>query len=138
MDALKDRIRRHEGLRLMPYLDSEHYMTIGYGHRMTKPSLEHITLEEAERLLEQDIYRASDCIVQFPFFHRLYLVRREVLCELAFWVGCNGVRRFRKMLSALDVEDYKLAALELYNSELGAKYSNRARELSELLWEGRV
>jgi len=59
-----------------------------------------------------------------------------VCVELIFWVGYHGFLLFRKMIAAIEKREYKLAALELYNSELGKKYSRRARELAELMWEG--
>jgi len=64
----------------------------------------------------------------------LNIARREALCELIFWVGFRGMLRFKKMRKAIQDEDYHLAALELYNSELGKKYSSRAKELAELIW----
>jgi len=135
MEKLKNRIRRHEGFSAVVYYDPVGFPTIGYGHRC-EADHRPVTVAEADELLSQDIYKASECLMRFPFVADLNLVRREALVELAFWVGCNGLKRFRNMLAALTAKDFRLAALELYNSELGKHYSSRARELAILLWEG--
>ncbi|RLF61803.1 MAG: hypothetical protein DRN37_00130 [Thermoplasmata archaeon] len=136
-DRLKSRLKRHEGLSLEPYRDSKGYWTIGWGHRISGPTPS-ITLHEAEELLTQDMYRASDRFMKWKRYHCEWLdpTRSMVCVELIFWVGYHGFLLFRKMIAAIEKREYKLAALELYNSELGKKYSRRARELAELMWEG--
>jgi lysozyme len=135
MEALKARLRRHEGFSGVVYYDPIGFPTIGYGHRC-EANHRPISVAEADDLLSQDIYKASECLMRFPFVADMNITRREALVELVFWVGCNGFKKFKNMIAALTVRDYRLAALELYNSELGRHYSSRARELAILLWEG--
>ena len=136
MENLINRIKRHEGLSLEPYQDPEGNWTIGWGHKIHEPCTP-ISIHDADKLLEHDVYHASDQLMTLKCCAGLDIVRREVLCELIFWVGFKGMLRFKKMRKAIQDKDYHLAALEIYNSELGKKYSSRARELAELMWAGK-
>jgi len=135
MENLIKRIKRHEGLRLEPYQDTEGNWTIGWGHKIHESCIP-ISIHEADEFLRKDVYHASDQLMRLKCCVDLNLVRREVICELLFWVGYRGLMRFKKMRAAIRARDYHLAGLELYNSELGKKYSSRTRELAELMWEG--
>ena len=136
-DILKKRLKRHEKLSLAPYRDSEGYWTIGWGHRIREPGSS-ISIDEAEELLMQDMYYASDRFMKWKRYHCEWLdsTRSMVCVELIFWVGYRGFLLFKRMIAALERKDYPLAALELYNSNLGKHYSGRARELAQLMWEG--
>ena len=54
-ESLRERIKRHERLRLEPYRDSLGNWTVGYGHRL----LTSITGVRAELLLTDDLERAE-------------------------------------------------------------------------------
>lgn len=136
MNALIERLKRHESLALKVYRDRDKW-AIGYGHQCPQDHPQ-ITIEQANEYLLADIYHASDCLTRFPFTTNLSITRREVCVELMFWIGCTGFKNFTRMNKALNCGDWKLAALELYNSELGKDPTlrGRARELAELMWEG--
>lgn len=136
-----DRIKAHEGLRLAPYRDTNGYWTIGYGHKMQDvpgAPFGKITISEAHVLFFEDFYRANDRYLPWKRRHcpTLDLIRSGVCVELIFWVGFRGFLKFKKMISAIERENYKRAALELYNSTLGKKHSARAESLAVLMWEG--
>ena len=52
METLRERIIRHEGLRLKPYRDTMGNWTIGYGRNLDERG---ITEEEAKIMLDYDI-----------------------------------------------------------------------------------
>lgn len=138
MEALIKRIKNHESLSLEVYKDRDKW-AIGYGHQCDKDHPP-ITQHEAEDYLLKDIHRASD---QFMKWKRnncsgIGLIRSEVIVELIYWVGFNGFLKFERMIFALRDYDFHLAALELYNSNLGKdpELRGRARELAELMWDG--
>ncbi len=54
-DAGTALLKTHEGLRLKAYLCAGGVLTIGYGHTKNVTPLQQITIEEAERLLVQDV-----------------------------------------------------------------------------------
>jgi len=163
MDTLEKRLKIREGLSLEAYKDSEGYWTIGYGHKLRRgygPKVRNlfgrrieqllefrfrrpritISLHEADELLRLDLYKASDQFMRWKCDHcpRLDVTRSGVCVELIFWVGFTGFKKFKKMTAALEVKDYELAALELYNSKIGKKYSTRAKCLAVLMWEGKL
>ena len=142
MEAVINRIVKHEGLSLVPYRDTKGYWTIGRGHKLGKsyrPDLAW-TLEQADEQLLRDVYLASDEFMRLKWdiYPRLDNVRSGVCVELIFWMGLGGFNGFVQMNRALSVGDYHLAALELYNSDIGKdpQLRGRARKLAELIWEG--
>lgn len=135
MEALTKRLKQHEGLDLEPRWDRKGKWVIGHGHQCNR-NHPPITIHEAEEFLRQDIMRCSDFFMGLPISATMNLIRRGVCVELVFWVGPRGFLLFRKMLTYLAHQDYRRAALELYNSQLGNDYPTRASELAILMWEG--
>lgn len=136
MNALKERLRRHEGFSPTPYKDDRGNWTVGIGHKLTGEIKDVYHLHELDAFFINDVYKASNALMSCDFVCLLNLTRREVCVELIFWVGVSGFKKFKKMIAAIRQKDWQLAALELYNSELGKNYSFRARELAVLMWEG--
>jgi GH24 family phage-related lysozyme (muramidase) len=143
MQTVLKRLKQHEGLSLIPYKDTHGIWTIGRGHKLGKHWLKpHVkwTLEEADRVFLEDVFRASDQFMAWKRDHypKLDTVRSEVCVELIFWMGLKGFAGFTLMQKALSAGDYKLAALELYNSKIGKdpKLRKRTRNLAVILWEG--
>ena len=137
METLTKRIKQHEGLSLEPYR-LQGLWHIGYGH-LTGGKWEAISIHTADEILKEDIYYASDRFQKWRRKHckKLDTDRCRVCVEMVFWVGFKGFKRFVKMTKAIEDQDYKMAALELYNSELGKKHSKRARTLAQIMWEGK-
>jgi len=132
MDNLLRRLKKHEGLMVMPYLCPAGYLTIGYGHRLP------ITERQAEAILIEDVYKVSDQYMKWKGRNKLKLsqTRDEVLMELLFWHGFQGFKGFKRMISALKREDYETAADEMLDSNSGRNYPTRMYELSVLMRDG--
>ena len=80
--SLVDTIKRHEGLRLKPYLCTAGKLTIGYGRNLETNG---ISGDEAEYLLKNDIERATwACYERIPFFSDAPLQVQDVLVICAF------------------------------------------------------
>lgn len=140
---LFSRIKLHEGLALESYEDVAGYWTIGWGHKLGRdPRFQGVLigLHQAEELLRQDVFKAADRFMNWKrdYCPGLNAARCGVLIELIFWIGFAGFLRFERMILAIEDKDFRLAALELYHSELGERYSNRAREMAVILWEGKL
>lgn len=114
-----DFIKGWEKCALKPYLDSEGYCTIGWGHLIddhrscdelekAKSSKyaqykDGINQEEADRLLEQDIARKTEILnerVQVPMYQHEY----DALASLIFNLG--GFKKCPKLLAKLNTKDY--------------------------------
>jgi len=129
MDKLEDKIRRHEGLRLFPYLDTEGYLTIGWGRNLSETG---ISPQEANTMLQNDIDRAAQQYSNLPDFIRRKCndTRRDVLIEMIFQLGYSGLLGFKKMLVAVHAGDFALAATEMINSLWGRQTPNRCHALA--------
>lgn len=135
MEKLIQRIKRHEGLRLSPYRDSQGNLTIGYGHNLdAKP----ISIRAAQVILEDDI-RDAWMELQFvphEYWQHLSTKRKEVLVEMIFNMGAKGLMSFKRMLAALARSDYDAAAREMLDSRWARQVGSRAEELAQIMKEG--
>jgi lysozyme len=107
---LREMLKLHEGLRLKPYKCTAGRWTIGYGHNLeaNKEAIPgSITLEQAERYLDQDIATAeAGCRQRFPFFNALDEVRQAVLIDMCFNLGLNGLAGFKNTLAEVESGNY--------------------------------
>ena len=133
MSLLEDS-KRHEGLRLKPYKDTEGVLTIGYGHNLE----EGISEDIARYILEEDIFNhALELKEAFPVIMELSTVRRDVLINMAFNLGVSRLRKFKKMWEALYIEKYSVAADEMLDSKWREQVGDRAVELADRMRSGR-
>lgn len=127
------RIRRAEGFSKIPYQCPAGYLTIGYGH-----NLEHgISAEAAEFILREDVSRVQ-CEVQnaFIWWTKLTEARQFVLVDMCFNLGLSGLKKFTKMLTALEAGDYETASAEMLNSRWAEQVGRRARENAAMMKSG--
>jgi len=136
MDALIERLKKHESLSLTVYPDRDKW-AIGYGHQCSQDHPP-ITREKAEEYLREDVYKASDAYVKWKVKHGLKLTktRDECLVELIVWHGFLGFLGFEKMIAALLRGDYEDASDEMRDSQSGRECFARMYELSTLMLEG--
>tara|TARA_R100001086_G_scaffold245810_3_gene177223 strand:+ start:592 stop:1044 length:453 start_codon:yes stop_codon:yes gene_type:complete len=130
MGPAKDRIKKHEGLRLKPYYDSEGVLTIGYGRNLEVG----ITKEEADLLFENDFREAHFQAAKYPWFHRLTPERKQVIVNMMFNLGPSRFATFKKMIAALEREDYETARFEMLSSLWRVQVGSRATELAKMMY----
>lgn len=127
-------LKRHEGLRLRPYLCPAGKLTIGYGRNLEDNG---ISRAEAEELLYNDYYRCKDELKQFAFWDALDECRQDVLVNMVFNMGLTRLMGFKKMLNALAMGDPCLAADEMLDSKWARDdVPARATELAALMRAG--
>jgi len=130
---LKERIRQVEGFRSALYPDQGGW-AIGYGRNLTRDPLDR---EEAEFLLECGLRKRIAAIGRrFGPFEQLDPVRREVLVEVAYNCGVDGLFGFQKMLKAVAAGDWVVASAELLDSEAARRLPGRYRVLAGMLLTG--
>ncbi len=131
MFNLEKSIKQDEGIRLKIYKDTNGIMTIGYGHNLTNG----ITLEQADEILKIDIQTAKEDIAnELTWILKIVPVEKyEAIVELTFWIGINGVKKFRNMLAALKNEHWEIAAKQLMDSQLGRNFTDRAQKLADVI-----
>lgn len=131
---LRQRLVKHEGLRLKPYTDTANRLTIGVGRNLTDKG---ISQAEAMELLDNDIaIAASDVQINWPWSAGLEFPRLSVLLEMAFNLGVEHLRTFTKMLDALKRGDYDGAATEMLNSQWAKQVGQRAVTLAQIMRTG--
>lgn len=129
-----NRIKTHEGFRSKPYLCSKGKLTIGFGRNLESKGL---SQKEAETLLLNDVDEAVNALEkEFDFFKSLNQTRQEVLTEMCFNLGLAGLKKFQKMIQALDEKNYVLASQEMMKSAWATQVKKRAQTLSQLMKTG--
>ena len=122
MSLIED-IKQEEGFKGMPYTCSEGFLTCGYGTRLP------ITKEEATLLLE---YRLSKTIsgVKSSLHHlNIHDEAWDILYHLAYQIGLGGLLKFKRMIAALENQDYYNASIEMKSSLWAKQTPNRANRL---------
>lgn len=131
---LRDQLKRDEGLKLLPYVDSVGRLTIGYGRNLSENG---ITQDEAGMMLTQDIERHNaDLYRAFPIIGTLNVPRQIVLCNMCFNLGIVKLKRFVNMWAAIEDGDYVQAANEMLNSLWAKQTGVRATRLAASMASG--
>ena len=125
-------IKRHEGLRLKPYKDTEGVLTVGYGHNLERE----ITEIEAERLLKIDLQMAETDCNKFHWYHALDEVRQGVILNMVFNLGLTRFSGFKKTIGFIENGQYFMAATEMLDSKWAKQVGRRAVDLSYMMRTG--
>lgn len=134
MTDLEKMLIRHEGLRLKPYRCTSDKLTIGIGRNLDDFG---ISEPEALHLLYNDIDRCVDEAKQaFDFYDRLNQARQDVIVSMVFNMGMSRLLGFKKMISALRINDYDKASEEMMDSLWSKQVGRRAYELSQMMRQG--
>ena len=134
--ALLALLVEHEGVRLKPYRDTVGKLTIGVGRNLDDVGISH---DEAMMLLDHDIDRAlGGGAATWPWFADLAPARQIVLVDMAFNLGIGGLKRFRRMLAALEAGDHATAAGQMLDSVWAHQVGARARRLAQMMVEGTI
>ena len=128
---LKQLLLKHEGKRNRPYLDTNGFLTVGIGRNLDANPLSD---DEINYLFENDIKRVlNDCWHHLPWFGDLSQERQYVIIDMVFNLGIGGFLKFKKMLAAIEKEDWQTAAAEMVNSKWAADVGQRAAELATIM-----
>jgi len=130
-------IRRYEGMRKLPYLDSATppRITIGIGRNLTDTG---ISEDEAMFLLLNDLKKAKRFLHTFSWFANLNDDRKIIVINMVINLGLKGFTTFKHMLSALSKGDYRSAADEMEDSLWAKQVGYRAKELAEGMRNGKL
>ena len=133
MQKLIENLKRHEGLRLKPYLCSEGKITIGFGRNLEDMG---ISEKEAEMLLMSDIQRCYEELNVFSWFHDLDQVRQEAMVNMLFNLGLPTFLEFKRTLKFMAEGAYSQAAEEMLDSKWARQVGDRATELAYMVETG--
>ena len=127
-------LRRDEGTRAKPYLDTVGKLTIGVGRNLDDVGLSD---DEIDYLLANDIKRVdADLDRNIPWWRDLDPVRQRVLQNMCFNMGITGLLGFKNTLGLIKRGDYGAAASAMLKSRWAAQVKRRAQRLSEMMRTG--
>lgn len=131
-------IRHDEGCVLHAYLDSVGVITIGVGH--TGPEVHKglvWTQKQADDQLAIDIGRAVGGLnVKIPWWRTLCDVRQDVLANMAFNLGVDGLLTFHNTLAHVHAHEWDEAKAGMLASKWASQVKGRATRLAEQMRTG--
>lgn len=133
-DRLRDSLKRHEGVRALPYKDTAGHLTIGVGHNLDAEGLPPTIIEA---LLDWDLLHAVSLTDRLlPWVQRLDSdVRKRVFVELVFNLG-SKVLQFHDALERSQAGRWAEAAAAFRSSLWARQVGQRAVTLTTMLETG--
>ncbi len=119
------------------YFDSEGYATLGYGRLVdSKLPGSGLTDEEAMYLLRQDVTKSIDELERaFPFYKDLPGICKEAMVNMVFNLGMPRLKKFKKMLAAIEAGDGEQAYVQALDSKWADQVKGRATRIAEIFRE---
>lgn len=134
---LEQIIESHEGKKRFVYFDSLKIATVGIG-RAIAPGTNGLSDDECYYLLRNDIDRVYQALNDYDWFNKQNEVVQGVLIELGFNIGIKGLLGFKKMIAALEKDNYDLASKEMLDSKWASQVGpNRSKNMADRMRLGR-
>ena len=141
MDRLLESVKKHEGYRNKVYLDTLGKRTVGVGHLCVEDFWEDDKEYEEKFLmtiLEHDLQTAIKGAKELMEEHDCADIdeqAEEILIEMVFQLGKNGVSKFKNMWKALAEKNYIGASYEMLDSRWSKQTPNRAKAMAKTMKE---
>ena len=141
MDRLMESVKKHEGYRNKVYLDTLGKRTVGVGHLCVEDFWEDdkeyeekflmdILLDDLQNAIKgaRELKEEYDCT-------DIDEIAQEIIVEMVFQLGKNGVSKFRNMWKALAEKNYIGASYEMLDSRWAKQTPNRANAMAKTMKE---
>ena len=141
MDRLLESVKKHEGYRNKVYLDTLGKRTVGVGHLCVEDFWEDDKEYEEKFLmtiLEHDLQTAIKGAKELMEDHGCADIdeqAEEILIEMVFQLGKNGVSKFKNMWKALAELNFVGASYEMLDSRCAKQTPNRAKAMAKTMKE---
>jgi lysozyme len=137
IERVQKQLEIDEGVVYEIYTDHLGYPTFGIGHLITKndPEFEEpvgtpVSKERVDSVFAVDIKIAEDeCKVLYKFWEELPEEVQEILVNMMFNLGRPRLTKFKNMYAALEMGDWKTAAVEGRDSRWYHQVGNRSERL---------
>ena len=139
LERLMESVKQHEGYRNKVYLDTLGKRTVGVGHLCVEDFWEDDKEYEEKFLMEilaEDLQNAIKGARELKEEHSctdIDEIAQEIIVEMVFQLGKNGVSKFRNMWKALAEKNYIGASYEMLDSKWAKQTPNRAKSMAELM-----
>lgn len=141
---LLELLKLEEGYREKAYLCSEGYPTIGIGTKLGPKGapIEHFTLTVSEKvakaMLDDEVSGIVKSLVGYRWYTQLNEDRQIIIKSMAYQMGISGLLKFRKMIAALESQDWKIAHDQALDSLWAKQTPKRANRHAEVLKSGDI
>jgi len=141
---LEAELRRDEGVRNRPYLDTAKppKWTVGVGHNLSASPLPAgwtypLTPAQITQLLSMDIADTLHQLdVHLPWWRKLDEVRQRVVANMCFNLGIDKLLGFKNALAAMAKGTYSTASAEMKDSKWFRQVGDRAVRLCAAMETG--
>ena len=141
MDRLLESVKKHEAYRNTVNLYKLGKRTVCVGHLCVedfweddKEYEESFLMEILEKDLSEAIKGANDLMAEHGCMD-INEKAHEILIEIVFQLGKNGVSKFRNMWKALAEKNYIGASYEMLDSRWSKQTPNRAKAMAKTMKE---
>ena len=130
--SLFEVLRFEEGYRKKAYHCSEGYVTIGIGTKIGPKGADLsnyiLTVSEtvARCMLNEEVQLIRDQLIKFHWYINLDEDRQIIIKSMCYQMGVSGVIKFKKMIAALEKQDYSEASRQALDSRWAKQTPNRA------------
>lgn len=132
-------VKAHEGYKGKPYRDTGGW-AFGYGTNFAA-----LSDKEAQILADVAVAlrltRLKRTLHRYEWFNKADYVRQQVLLDMSYNLGVEGLKGFTRMIKALRDRDYITAAIEMLDSkwarQVGKNRGQRAWKLAKRMEIGR-
>ena len=141
LERLMESVKKHEGYRNKVYLDTLGKRTVGVGHLCVEDFWEDDKEYEEKFLMDillDDLQNAIKGARELKEEHSctdIDEIAQEILVEMVFQLGKNGVSKFRNMWKALSEKNYIGASYEMLDSRWAKQTPNRAKSMAKTMKE---
>lgn len=120
-------VMNEEGYRQFPYICTAGKLTVGYGFNLDDVGLSE---EESIMILQHRLYNIRvKCEETLSWFKEIKSEAQDIIIEMVYQLGYNGVLKFKMMIKALEEQDYAQAAIEGLDSRWAKQTPARAERL---------
>tara|TARA_R100001082_G_scaffold90182_1_gene56645 strand:- start:274 stop:681 length:408 start_codon:yes stop_codon:yes gene_type:complete len=131
MKKLIEAVKLSEGYKPTVYKDTLDIDTIGYGFAIKDLYLDE---EICEMILKQKLEKLiKEADKKFEFLKYTPQEGKEVIYEMCYQLGINGVSKFKKALAYMQDKKYDKASVEMLDSLWAKQTPNRALKLSNII-----
>ena len=128
MSLIED-IKQEEGFSGTVYKCTEGFDTVGYGTKLP------LTKEESELILNHRLNQTKAQLTSYLYDLDIKPEAWDILFNMAYQLGVNGVLKFKKMIEALSYKDYKEASKQGLDSLWAKQTPQRANRLMKRMSE---
>ena len=121
-----------EGYRAKPYLDSLGFPTVGIGKRIGPKGADlsnyqfTVSKSIAYAWLEEEVEIVEHALNSYRWFNKLDDDRKTILLSMGYQLGVAGLLGFKRMIEAIEIEDWEWAAYEAKDSLWYKQTAHRA------------